>query len=211
MKKIFKLFLVLLLLITSLTPILNTPFSTRQAYAETCVYYNYDPELGRFISRDPIKGNLITPQSQHPYQYAYNNPVNLSDPSGEGPRFGNPYIDGLIMTAEAVYRFLVSDGDPTNEVRTINLLQKVQKIKIPNQAMQVLNKYTKTGGQLKGYMSKPYKNLDNKLPRGGNYIEHDINPFASNASRGTERIVIDTKTGNAWYTPDHYKTFVKIK
>lgn len=171
----------------------------------------YDSYFQRFITRDPVKGNLITPQSQHPYQYAYNNPVNLSDPSGEGPRFGNPYIDGLIMTAEAVYRFLVSDGDPTNEVRTINLLQKVQKIKIPNQAMQVLNKYTKTGGQLKGYMSKPYKNLDNKLPRGGSYIEHDINPFASNASRGTERIVIDTKTGNAWYTPDHYKTFVKIK
>ncbi|GEM_PF-2010685 len=43
----------------------------------------YDPSIGRFISADPLEGTLTNPQSQNPYAYALNNPVNLSDPSGE--------------------------------------------------------------------------------------------------------------------------------
>lgn len=43
----------------------------------------YDPKVGRFISRDPVSGVLTNPQTQNPYVYALNNPVNNSDPSGE--------------------------------------------------------------------------------------------------------------------------------
>ena len=43
----------------------------------------YDPELGRFISRDPFRGTINTPLSQNPYQYALDNPVMHSDPSGK--------------------------------------------------------------------------------------------------------------------------------
>jgi RHS repeat-associated protein len=43
----------------------------------------YDAELNRFISRDPFEGILANPQTQNPYAYALNNPVNFSDPSGE--------------------------------------------------------------------------------------------------------------------------------
>lgn len=42
----------------------------------------YDPTIGRFISRDPVRGALSNPQSLNPYSYSLNNPVNLSDPSG---------------------------------------------------------------------------------------------------------------------------------
>ncbi|MEO0826904.1 MAG: RHS repeat-associated core domain-containing protein, partial [Cyanobacteria bacterium J06642_9] len=42
----------------------------------------YDPDLGRFISRDPFSGFLDRPISLHKYQYADNNPVNNTDPSG---------------------------------------------------------------------------------------------------------------------------------
>ncbi len=42
----------------------------------------YDPDLGRFISRDPFSGFLDDPYSQHKYQYAHGNPVNNTDPSG---------------------------------------------------------------------------------------------------------------------------------
>jgi len=41
----------------------------------------YDPEIGRFLSPDPILLPL-DPQSHNPYSYVRNDPVNLRDPSG---------------------------------------------------------------------------------------------------------------------------------
>jgi RHS repeat-associated protein len=43
----------------------------------------YDPTLGRFLQRDPFGGLASVPAGQQPYAYAHNNPVNLTDPSGE--------------------------------------------------------------------------------------------------------------------------------
>lgn len=43
----------------------------------------YDPSTGTFLSRDPVLGPLNTPIEHGEYLYARNNPVNLSDPSGE--------------------------------------------------------------------------------------------------------------------------------
>jgi RHS repeat-associated protein len=62
-------------------------FNGQQLDNESGLYHlrarQYDPAIGRFISQDPIEGDIMLPQSQNPYQYAYNNPINLSDPSGE--------------------------------------------------------------------------------------------------------------------------------
>src|SRR5690606_16143451 len=44
----------------------------------------YDPELGRFISADPIM-NIADPQQINGYSYANNNPVTLADPDGLSP------------------------------------------------------------------------------------------------------------------------------
>jgi RHS repeat-associated protein len=43
----------------------------------------YDPDVGRFVSADPVLGSLSTPQTQNRYVYVANNPVRFSDPSGE--------------------------------------------------------------------------------------------------------------------------------
>ena len=42
----------------------------------------YDPEVGRFLSEDPIGGILDRPPSLHRYLYAYANPTVFTDPDG---------------------------------------------------------------------------------------------------------------------------------
>jgi len=43
----------------------------------------YDPQLGRFLSADPVYGgDLAQPQTLNPYSYASNNPLTYRDPSG---------------------------------------------------------------------------------------------------------------------------------
>jgi RHS repeat-associated protein len=42
----------------------------------------YDPEIGRFITKDPLAGEKINPQSLNSYTYCLNNPVKLIDPEG---------------------------------------------------------------------------------------------------------------------------------
>jgi len=42
----------------------------------------YEPETGRFLSRDTYEGILQNPLSRHLYAYVGNNPVNYVDPSG---------------------------------------------------------------------------------------------------------------------------------
>ncbi|WP_369371047.1 toxin C-terminal domain-containing protein [Promicromonospora sp. Populi] len=52
----------------------------------------YDPDLGRFISLDPIM-DLTDPQQIHGYSYANNSPATLSDPTGLCPG-GGPILEG---------------------------------------------------------------------------------------------------------------------
>ena len=55
----------------------------------TGLYYygarHYDPDLGRFLTRDPYSGKLVNPQSLNQYTYCYNNPLLFVDPDGRDP------------------------------------------------------------------------------------------------------------------------------
>jgi RHS repeat-associated protein len=42
----------------------------------------YDPQIGRFLTRDPLAGSVSRPQSLKRYSYVLNNPTSLVDPSG---------------------------------------------------------------------------------------------------------------------------------
>jgi RHS repeat-associated protein len=51
----------------------------------------YQPQLGRFLSVDPVIGDPYSPQSWNRYAYVLNDPLNLTDPFGLAPcRPGDP-------------------------------------------------------------------------------------------------------------------------
>ncbi len=77
------------------------------------LYYNrarwMDPATGRFLSLDPVDGEVDSPASLHRYSYAFDNPVNYRDPTG---LFGDFSIGGL-ATSMAI-------GASLNAVASIN-------------------------------------------------------------------------------------------
>ena len=64
-------------------------YTGEQADTETGFIYlrarYYDPETGRFISRDSFAGFDTATQSLNRYTYVQNNPVVYTDPSGKNP------------------------------------------------------------------------------------------------------------------------------
>lgn len=57
---------------------------------ETGFYYvssrYYDPEIGRFINADAVIGQIGNVQGTNMFAYCFNNPVNMSDPTGNWPK-----------------------------------------------------------------------------------------------------------------------------
>jgi RHS repeat-associated protein len=49
---------------------------------EMAVFRQYSNQWGRWLSPDPLAGDILNPQSLNRYAYARNNPTTLTDPSG---------------------------------------------------------------------------------------------------------------------------------
>ncbi|MDN5941145.1 MAG: hypothetical protein L0H94_04595 [Nitrospira sp.] len=66
------------------------------------------------------------------------------------------------------------------------------------------------GNALPGYIGgRVFQNRERRLPR-GHYREYDVNPKIRGRSRDAERIVIEQDTGKAYYTDDHYRSFIPL-
>ena len=66
------------------------------------------------------------------------------------------------------------------------------------------------GKALPGYIGGgAFQNRERRLPR-GHYREYDVNPKIRGRSRDAERIVIEQDTGRAYYTGNHYRTFMPL-
>jgi ribonuclease T1 len=87
----------------------------------------------------------------------------------------------------------------------------VPDVDVPQKARDVLAEIERRHGEPPpGYVGgRTFQNRERHLPR-GSYREYDVNPKASGRARGAERIVIERKTGKAYYTRDHYETFVPM-
>ena len=70
----------------------TNPLRYRSYYydSETGLYYvssrYYDPEIGRFINADAAIGQIGNVQGTNMFAYCFNNPVNMSDPTGNWPK-----------------------------------------------------------------------------------------------------------------------------
>jgi guanyl-specific ribonuclease Sa len=84
-------------------------------------------------------------------------------------------------------------------------------IRVPDKAITVYEHVLRTGAAPDGYVGgRTFENRERRLPEGNNYREYDVNPRIRGENRGPERLIIDHATGNAWYTPDHYRTFYVV-
>jgi ribonuclease T1 len=109
--------------------------------------------------------------------------------------------DGL-LNADTI----VSSVSSPDRIEPTNLLTTP-----PRKAYDLLKQLEERGGvPLPGYIGgRDFQNRERRLPR-GYYREYDVNPKIRGRRRDAERIVIEQRTGKAYYTGDHYRTFVPL-
>jgi guanyl-specific ribonuclease Sa len=80
---------------------------------------------------------------------------------------------------------------------------------VPRQAWDVLAEIRERKGEPPpGHVGgRTFQNREHRLPTGV-YREYDVEPRRPGRARGAERIVIEQRSGRAYYTGDHYVTFV---
>lgn len=81
----------------------------------------------------------------------------------------------------------------------------------PEKAYELLQALQRRKGEpLPGYVGgKVFRNREHRLPP-GRYREYDVNRRLPGRSRDAERLVIEQETGKAYYTSDHYRTFLPL-
>ncbi|RYF72901.1 MAG: ribonuclease [Cytophagaceae bacterium] len=94
---------------------------------------------------------------------------------------------------------------------------RTQTGSIPQKVYDVLTYVRANKRAIDGYVGgRRFGNYENHLPRSDTdgkpiqYQEWDVNPRVQGKNRGTERLITGSD-GRAWFTNDHYNTFVKVK
>jgi ribonuclease T1 len=89
--------------------------------------------------------------------------------------------------------------------------QQALERRAPEKAYALVETLKQRHGQpLSGYVGgRPFHNRELRLPL-GRYKEYDVNRKVPGRSRDAERIVIEQTTGKAYYTDDHYRTFLPL-
>jgi guanyl-specific ribonuclease Sa len=88
---------------------------------------------------------------------------------------------------------------------------------VPAKVAKVLRHIDRTGQAPEGYEGgRRFLNVEKLLPlrdeqgRPLKYREWDVNPLRPGVNRGPERLVTGSN-GSAYYTPDHYRSFKRIR
>lgn len=95
--------------------------------------------------------------------------------------------------------------------------RKKQGYDVPQKVYNILAYVKKTGRAPEGYQGgRKFGNYEKHLPLNDEtgkpmqYREWDVNPKKQGKNRGAERLVT-SKNAHAWYTRDHYNSFIEIE
>lgn len=117
---------------------------------------------------------------------------------------------GIAAMATTVVPVIVATGAVVYYV-TKNYPKREKTTFVPDKAKDVIEKIKNNNGKPpQGYSGgRKFKNHEKTLPEGPEYKEYDVNPFNKGYERDPERVVIGSD-GSAWYTADHYVTFLPV-
>jgi guanyl-specific ribonuclease Sa len=103
------------------------------------------------------------------------------------------------------------EASPSGNVERQGTLRMPTERSAPEKAYELLEALQRRKGEpLPGYVGgKLFRNRERRLPF-GRYKEYDVNRRIPGRSRDAERLVIEQETGKAYYTNDHYRTFVPL-
>lgn len=115
-----------------------------------------------------------------------------------------------------------SQGHKTKDTGVItdslaNRPKQFSDSEIPDYVYTVLNYVTENNKAMEGYKGgRVFTNREKRLPlkdeKGGRivYREWDVKPLKKGVNRGAERLITSDHK-KAYYTKDHYQTFIEIK
>lgn len=104
---------------------------------------------------------------------------------------------------------VTSPATTTSQPPTAPHIRYVQAT--PQRAQDLLVRLqARHGNPLPGYVGgHEFQNREHRLPP-GHYREYDVNPKIRGRARDAERIIIEQDTGRAYYSGDHYRTFMPM-
>jgi ribonuclease T1 len=80
---------------------------------------------------------------------------------------------------------------------------------VPQKALDVLAYVRQNGHAPEGYVGgRVFENREGRLPAAGDYREFDVDPHQG--QRNADRLIVEWNTKQAWYTDDHYRTFIPM-
>lgn len=152
---------------------------------------------------------------------ACNSPLKVDDDYNRGYKEG--YQDGFSAAHKGESTTTNAEDKNTESPRVVDNSEEDQEQQetkdatIPQKVYQTLDYIRKNNRAPEGYVGgRHFGNYENHLPKktaSGNtidYKEYDVNPKVEGKNRGTQRLVIGDD-GRAWYTNNHYKSFIEIK
>ncbi|WP_261854536.1 RHS repeat-associated core domain-containing protein, partial [Clostridium folliculivorans] len=146
----------------------------------------YEPESGRFLTRDSYLGNVMQPLTLNRYAYALNNPMMYTDPSGHWPgwldkaasavsSFASSVVDTVVDTVSKVRDYVrdrIADANyfnPPDEGNKNGYTNKPVTVpRFPENPLEVSKKNTTNSNRVNSCFSQPQittRNYSNEVVR----------------------------------------------